>query len=201
MFEITPMKVLEWVTMTSALATYPLGVRQKISIWPISITITLLNFFIYYNVDLYDRCFLAILSLVSSFYGWYQWRYGGKKKKPLRVSKLNLGTGFTLLLFAILGAFPIGYILQLMNSSYPYWGGIRTSFFLAALWTTSHKKLESYILWFFLNIISAVVCFYKGLYPFTGKYIIYIGFSVYGYYAWRRSYLSDLQKMSPHVFK
>ena len=194
MIKFTNIGSLELISVIIALATFPLGVKQKVITWPVSIAVTMLNFFIYYQVNLYDRCLLAVVGILNALYSWYQWLYGGEKRTPLRVTKTSPKTMGILLIIGIVGTFILGPFFKHFHSSYPYLGGLRTIFISIALWATAHKKLETYLLWFLLNILSALVCYYKGLYFFTIKYIIYLVLSAYGYYSWRKSYLEDQPK-------
>ena len=64
----------------------------------------------------------------------------------------------------------------------------RNALTLVGLWATSHKKLETYLIWFLANTISIYVHQRTKSYWFMGKYIFYLGLSVYSFYTWYEAY-------------
>ncbi len=66
-------------------------------------------------------------------------------------------------------------------------GSIRTAFTFIGIYMSAKKKLESYLLWFVLNIISLYLAYVGGLKLFAIKYGIFMFLSLYGYKKWKDS--------------
>ena len=83
-----------------------LSVRQNIWSWPTAIVNVGLYTFVFYQSRLYADMGLQVVYVVISFYGWYQWLYGGKGHTELSVSRTSrrlgvvlAGIGFTMAIF------------------------------------------------------------------------------------------------------
>ena len=172
-----------------ALASVLLSAREKTLTWPISIVCILLGLFVYYEAKLYAKCLLNVTYLGVIAYGWYQWLYGGKNKTPLKVSKITLQTKGILVISGLLGTLGLGTAFATYtDADLPYWDSLHTSFSLVAEWMMAKKKLESWIVWFVLDVSYTGLCYYKGLYLFSALHLLYIFLAVYGYKCWKKAY-------------
>lgn len=189
--DIINIRYVEIVSVIIALFNCILGMRQKVLTWPVNIFIILMNLIVYYKAMLYDKCFINLISILFSIYGWYKWMHGKDNNKELQVTKLG---NKLFLLCVTLSLFLVPLIksgLQYIGSDSLVLSSFRTSLWFIAMFLTANKKLESYIIWGLVNLFSMVICYYKGLYLFSIKYSIYFFLSIYGYIMWRRSYLKD----------
>ena len=175
-----------------ALTTIWLDTRENILARPLSLIGTVMSLFVYYPTKLYAKCFLNVIYIFLSIYGWYQWLYGGKDKTPLQVSKITPYTFLCLLLGSSAIAMVMGNILHVFfSANFPYWDSLHTMLALLAQWMLTRKKLESWVVWILADVLYTVVCYYKGLYLFSALHVFYIFLAVYGYCSWHTSYLSQ----------
>ena len=75
-----------------------------------------------------------------------------------------------------------------INGTMPIWGAFSNTLSMIGMWMTANKKVESYIVWFFVNVISIYVFFEVKRPFFMAKYIFYLILSVKGYLLWRKQY-------------
>ena len=173
-----------------AVITISLDTREKILARPLSIISTILSLFVYYPAGLYAKCLKSMVNICVHSYGWYQWLHRGERQAPLQVSTTRSLTLVCVLLLGGLSTIVLGGLLHRYSSAdLPYWDSLHTVLALTAQWMLVRKKLESWILWVAADVLYSVVLYYKGLYVFSGLYVVYIFLASHGYRTWRRSYL------------
>jgi nicotinamide mononucleotide transporter len=179
---------IELSSVILALFNCFLGMKQKVATWPVNIVISLLNLIVYYRSKLYDKCFILIISIIFSIYGWNKWLKGRTKGKELPVSKTGNTSLLAYLLICLLAAPIIKLGLQYLGAHQVTLSAFRTSLWFLGMLLTANKKLENYIIWGIMNILSMIICYYQELYLFALKYGIYFILSIYGYITWYRDY-------------
>jgi hypothetical protein len=83
---LAPVNPLETVAALFGIISVYLSVRQNIWSWPTAIVNVGLYTFVFYQSRLYADMGLQVVYVVISFYGWYQWLYGGQGHTELKVS-------------------------------------------------------------------------------------------------------------------
>lgn len=80
---------------------------------------------------------------------------------------------------------PIYWILtKYTDSAVPFWDSLTTSMSFVALWMLAKKHVEQWIAWIVIDIISAGLYFYKGIYFTSMLYGVYTVVAFYGYRKW-----------------
>ncbi|MEM7173820.1 MAG: nicotinamide riboside transporter PnuC [Bacteroidota bacterium] len=186
------LKYIEIFSVCVSLGTIWLGIKQRPLSWLVSIFITLLNLSIYHEGALYDKWISGFMSIAFSIYGWYNWRHGGRNNSVLKtITKTSQSQFIYIVAAGIAFDYIVAQILLYCDSSLPYIGAISTLLVIIGLWMSANKKLEAYIVWSLLNIISIYVHYQKSYLWFTLKYLVYLLSSSYGYMEWRKLYLAD----------
>lgn len=180
---------LEVFGVILAITNIVLDTRQNVWARPLSLLGTTITLYFYYSVGLYAKCLLNCIYIVLHVYGWYQWLYGGKNKTPLQISTTPYSQLVAWVVVGLLGAGVLGAVLgRYSNADVPYWDSLHTVLALIAYWLLINKKIETWVVWLFADILYAVVLYYKGIYLFSGLYAFYIILVIHGYHTWRRSY-------------
>ncbi len=196
------MEFIHWVTtnyieLTAAvlglLAIY-LQIKQNVWYWSVSIVMVSMYIYVYIKSTLYADMSLQVYYLVISFYGWYNWLFGGRKqtgeKRELPVSRLSRKMIPWLLVIAVALFFGIAYILiHFTDSDVPYWDSFTTSLSFIATWMLAKKYIENWLVWIVVDAVSIGIYIYKELYPTTVLFFILTVFAFVGYFAW----LKDLK--------
>ena len=169
-----------------------LEIKQKPVMWVIGFVSSLVYVFVYFQSKVYGYTALNVYYVAVSIYGWYCWRYARQSDgtvTKLKISRIRIS--LALVLTAILVVLYIGcaYALQrFTDSPVPFYDALGTSLSIVATWMLARKILEHWMLWIFINFFSAALCFYRGLYPTTGLFIVYGIMSVAGWYKWKQSF-------------
>ena len=91
--------------------------------WPFGIVATVINSALYGAAGIYGDMSLEIIYFFSMFYGWYQWRYGGKNHQPITIRHIAWRVSLSLAALTSLGVLVLYfvfllcvYILEVMTS-------------------------------------------------------------------------------------
>jgi nicotinamide mononucleotide transporter len=141
--------------------------------------------------------------------GWYWWRRGsglkkegekgrvgeGEKgrvgemeKKELNVTRVNFRTGM-ILAIVFVGLYLLMFfgLSRLTDSPVPEWDSFITSLSIVATWMLARKIYEHWFLWIVVNIVSAVLFIWRGLYPTVILYLVYCIMSFVGLVEWKKT--------------
>jgi len=190
LLSLTPLQIfcLELLSVSLALTVILLNAQQKSIGWLLNLLKKGFSFFVFYQKTLYIKCTLDILLGFKSLYGWYQWKHKDRLKdteKSITTTRLPvlIGIGIT----CILGGLLLGKLYNTYtHCSFPYVDGLHAALVLATYSLMAQKKLEAWPIWMVANSLYIPVCWYKGMYLFTFKYVAYLVAACYGYMKWHR---------------
>ncbi|MEM7055671.1 MAG: nicotinamide riboside transporter PnuC [Bacteroidota bacterium] len=175
-----------------------LDTQQRILARPMSLISIGIGFTAYFSSGLYAKCLLNFIYLLLNSYGWYQWKYGGKNRSGLSVSKVGAKGVIYFILLGFASTLALGYVLNTQtNADLAYWDSGNTVFCLIAHILLVRKKLETWLFWFVLDLYFTILCYYKGLYVFGAIHILYLFLAIHGYRSWYQAYLSCLATIPP----
>jgi nicotinamide mononucleotide transporter len=113
---------------------------------------------------------------------------GFEENGKLRVSRLKLKTGIVLLVvFTILFSTMWLVLDRMTDSPVPGWDSFITSLSIIATWMLARKIYEHWFLWIIVNTVAAGLFLFRGLYPTTILYIVYLIMSFTGLKVWKHS--------------
>ena len=163
-------------------------IRESIWTWPWGIAYTIISLWVFWEQRLYGDLLLHILYLILNIYGWYHWLYGaGKNEKELPITHIPMKNLILVLGLSGIGIFFFGFALQTYtDASVPYWDSTTSILSVAAMWMTTQKRIENWILWFIVDVIATGIYLYKSMYFYALLYFLYIGMAVAGYIEWKK---------------
>lgn len=185
------MSLTEWLGAITGLLCVFLTVRANIWNWPIGILNNIFFLVLFFESGLYADAILQIIFAGISFYGWWQWRFGGAKggERPVgRISNWELGwvglatQGGTLLFAALLSRYT--------PSTVAYMDAWTTALSLSATYLQSRKYLESWVLWILVDVFYIGLYLYKGLQLTAGVYFVFLCMCFMGWRSWKRLMVS-----------
>ena len=179
---------LEWCAVLTGFACVWLATRESLWNFPVAIVSCGLYMIVYHQTRLYSDRNLQLFFVLFSIYGWYQWRFGGRGRTELPVTRTRPGEWAVLAVFAAVFTVGSGYYFQhYTDAALPYWDSFTTGGSLVAQYLLMRKRLENWLVWILVDAIYVPILWYKQLYPTTGLYALYLGLAVYGYLEWRRA--------------
>jgi nicotinamide mononucleotide transporter len=182
------MKALEYVAAFFGVVSVYLSVKQNIWSWPTAIVNVGLYAIVFHSSRLYADMGLQVVYVIVSFYGWYQWLYGGKNRTELKVSKTPRKLAVFLTCIGLSFALLLGTVLhRTTNAALPYLDSLTTSTSLVAQWMMTKKLLENWLVWVAVDVVYIAMFISRSLYVTALLYLVFLILSVMGYRQWMAS--------------
>ncbi len=165
------------------------SIRQHILTWPVGLLTSIFYVIIFFRSGFYADMGLQVYYVVISIYGWYFWLKGKRPddsgKIPVKTCRKILWiklTAITVLIF-----FVILFILKnFTNSTVPVMDSMTTALSITATWMLARKYIEHWIIWIFVDFVSAGLYIYKNLWPTVILFIVYTVMAFLGYFEWKK---------------
>jgi len=170
------------------------SIKQNIWCWPLGLISSIIYVAVFFSAKFYADMGLQFYYVFISIYGWYHWIYGGKTQnnQQLDVTKTSLKLSLLLFVLNIILFIIISFILiNFTDSDIPYWDAFTTAASIIATWMLAQKKIEHWIIWVIVDIISLGLYLYKGLYATVFLFAVYTVLAFIGYSQWKK----DLRKI------
>jgi len=175
-----------------------LEIKQRSSMWIVGFISSTVYTMVFFRSGLYAFSALYLYYVAASVYGMYCWRFAkrpdsGAATAGRPVARLDLSTGIVLAVISAVLFAGIGYVLDnyTASSTPPYGEALAASLSVVATWMLARKILEHWILWVFVNLFSAGLYFWCGLYPTAVLFVVYGALSVVGWFRWKNSFDID----------
>ncbi len=155
--------------------------------WPLSALALPIDIYLYVSQHLYGDTCLQLGYLCSTLYGWYQWRFGGEKHTGLVVANISKLHAYYLFITAFFG-FLISFRLLLYTEplKIALFDSITVVLSLCAQWLMCRKLIETWMVWFIVDVLYIELYYIKGLYFHSAMTLIYFCLAISGYLVWRK---------------
>lgn len=182
----------EWVGLVLGLLVVLLLIRQNLWAWPLGVAYVLVSITPLWEAKLYANLLLHVVGFLPlNLYGWYFWIAGKEEDEELPVTRASPRTLMALAGICLVATAALGwYFDTVTDAAWPYWDNAVFAASLAAMWLTARKKLDNWVVWFGVNIVSVALYYAQDVLPYALLYLVYLGMAVAGYHTWRRSMLA-----------
>ncbi|MFL5385581.1 MAG: nicotinamide riboside transporter PnuC [Longimicrobiaceae bacterium] len=182
------MSTVEWVAVAFGIVSVYLSVRENIWSWPTAIVNVSLYVYIFLGAKLYADMGLQVFYICISFYGWWNWLYGGENRTELHVTQLPRRWAVALPFVFVAGAAALGaFLSRYTDAALPYADASLAVASLIAQYLMTKKVLENWAIWVAADVGYIAMYIYKGLYPTTFLYAVFLVLAAMGYVQWRRT--------------
>lgn len=185
---------IEIFGVLAALVYVYLEIKQRWSMWCVGLVSSLVYVYVFYALRFYADMCLSGYYAFAGIYGMWCWRAGAAKpddsgRTTLQVSHITLKLASILALIASALFFTIRYLLihYTVNPASPVGDALTAALSIVGMYMLTRKKIEHWLVWIVVNVISTGLYLYKNLYPTAGLYGIYTVLSFYGYWRWRKT--------------
>jgi nicotinamide mononucleotide transporter len=163
--------------------------------WPLAILSSVLYGVVFWNSQLYGESSLQVMFVLTSLWGWRQWRVGSPQSNtdttpaPLAISMLSPAELKSALLATLLAwpAFSL-FLHHFTDSDVALWDGLVTALSLLAQYLLAKKKLENWWVWLAVNLITVGLMLAKSLWLTALLYLIFAILSYVGLKAWLKQH-------------
>jgi len=199
------MSVLEIIgVIVSAFAIW-LTARRKMLCWPVGLVSVALYGWIFFDAKLYSDMLLQGAFAVLQIYGWWVWLEQRKLNSPaesaeVRVQAVTPKALVSGVLLAIVGSVVLGSLMaRLTDAALPYVDASLTAFSLVAQYWTARRYIASWWLWIAVDVVYVGMFVFKGLYPTSGLYALFVVLALIGLRDWSRAAARAEPAQSPHA--
>ena len=156
-------------------------------VWYAGVVMPALSLWVYWQAGLYADFGINVYYLFAAFYGLWSWKrdQGDRQYAPITSMPLKMywpmGTMFGVCFLAI------GWLLENYTpSTVPWWDSFTTALSVVGLWMLARKWVQQWVPWIVVDIVSAGLYVYKGIYFYAVLYAAYAAVAIMGYFAWRK---------------
>jgi nicotinamide mononucleotide transporter len=186
-----PVTWLEVAAFVTGLATVWLTKIRHIWNWPVSLGNVACFMVLFYEARLYADALLQIGFALLGIVGWWQWVRAARSDSAHGVPVTRTTARETLISLSISAA-AIGagsWILRTWTDSpVPVADTTLLVLSLLATWWQAMRRLESWIMWILVDIVSVPLYWHRSL-PLTAVlYIVFLLICISGYVDWRRAW-------------
>jgi len=186
------MTFFDWIeicTVVTGILAVWLNAKQNILGWPVALVSIALAAVVYWHSRLFGEFALQGFFATSSIYGWLNWKklhqgIGNSQPKPVTSASFTSmlvwifsGLAGTVFCYMLLSRFTNGDLLWLDS-------GI-TAFSLVGQLMLARKVIQNWLVWIAVDIVSAGVYYYKGLYFMSAEFLIFCALAWWGYRQWK----------------
>ncbi|MDG1950225.1 MAG: nicotinamide riboside transporter PnuC [bacterium] len=189
---------LETIGTLFGLASVWLAAKANRHTWTTGIISVSAFFYLFYQVSLYSDMFLQGFFFITSIFGWFMWKKN-RKDVPITIIKPKHRLFFVMVI--IITSMMLAKQIQTIHVYYSNWFPEPAAFPIADAFTTvlsvvatfflMKKKVEAWILWIIVDIVSIWIYFQKGIWLVGFEYCIFLFMATYGGYRWLKILQND----------
>ena len=163
-----------------------LELRASRYLWIASIIMPAIYLVVFYDAGLYADTAINIYYLAIALYGWIAWR-GSSEGKQLPITHASKRIWAAMAGVYIASQLLFSALLHYFTDSDVVWfNGLTSALSVVGMWMLARKYVEQWIVWIAVDILSAALYCYKGLYPTAALYAAYAVIAIFGYRKWRQ---------------
>ena len=190
-FDYIVVNWMEVLGQVSGLLCVWLLIKENIWTFPIGLFYALITVVIVFQAQLYADVVLNIYYVVVNAYGWYFWRCGGAERRDEQELKVGLVSKVQvrwLVLIIAFGTLLMGWLfVTYTDAELAYADSFTTVASFVAMYLSARKYLESWYLWFVIDVVQVALYLYKGIELYALLYLVYLGMAYLGWGAWKQS--------------
>jgi nicotinamide mononucleotide transporter len=173
--------------------------------WPVGLASVALYGWIFFDAKLYSDMLLQGAFAVLQVYGWWVWLEQGNRNTQVdsgevRVQAVARKALVMGLLLAVIGSAVLGSLMaRFTDAALPYVDASLTAFSLVAQYWTARRYIASWWLWIAVDVVYVGMFVFKGLYPTSGLYALFVALAVIGLRDWSRAAARVEPAQTPHA--
>jgi nicotinamide mononucleotide transporter len=201
-FQVSFVLFLEIISSILSFFCILFAVKEKIWTFPIGMISTAMYFFVFFMQRVYSSMTLQIMFFAFNIYGLYKWTHPGKKDvakadNTLAVTVLKSQGRILVIAVIVILTVMLGYVMSNLHNwlpsffpeeaKYVYLDTAILSASLVAQYLMAIKKLESWALWFLVDVVSAPFYFIIVGWATGILYFVFIFTAVMGWIEWKKN--------------
>ncbi len=179
------MDYLEIIGVIVGFAYLYLEYKASIYLWIASIIMPAIYLVVFYDAGLYADTAINIYYLVIAIYGFFAWKYGSSKSRELPITHITARQGIAMvILYAVMQVAVWLALKHFTDSDVAWFNALTSALSIVGMWMLARKYVEQWLVWIVVDILSAALYGYKGLYLTAILYVAYAVIAIFGYRKW-----------------
>ena len=183
--------VLEFLAFWFGIISVVFAKKQNILVYPTGIICTIITMYLMYKVSLLGHILVNLLYTIISFFGWWNWSRRENNDLVVKVSKFtsnDLSKSLLIFFFIVFVAyFAHDFFTTNFEGQIKELDILTSGIFVTAMWLMANKKLENWILWIIVNVITIPLYLSSDKIILSIQYIIFTILAVQAYIEWKKS--------------
>lgn len=175
---------LENIAVFFSFACTWLTTRQVRFSYVLAIISTALLSITFWQAGLLGSMALNIYLIPTVIYGWFIWGKDSNPRPVQRVKGLNALGYIGITAITWMGAYAV---IKFFNGEMGALDGWLLVGTVLAQFLLDRKKLENWIVWILVNVVSVYVYFNAGLYLLSAQFLLFLVNAVYAFYKWKKT--------------
>ena len=180
---------LEWAAnILTALCIYLAG-RNKVLTWPIGIIATCLFGVLFYKAGLFADSLLQVFFIATGIIGWVGWKNNKIVEEiptHIDVKKFVLYSVIAIIVAIAYGYFLLYRVADTFDAYVPFVDSLILTLSILGQLLLMRKKIETWMVWIAVNIISVPLYFSRDLYLTSFMYSLFLINAVVSYFYWKK---------------
>ncbi len=178
---------LQWFASILGLANIVLIIRRSAWNYPVALVMVAVFGAIVWQEKLYSDAGLQVFFFAMNVAGWVAWRNAAADDGEIRVAMMGwieraLWVGAT-----VAATFGWGWLMgHTTDAVAPYPDAAVAMTSVAGQLLMIRRKVENWLWWIAVNLISILLYYSRALFPFAILYVVFLVMSVVGFVEWRR---------------
>jgi nicotinamide mononucleotide transporter len=178
----------EIIAALLGVANIVLLIRRSLWNYPFGIAMVVLYGVVFFQARLYSDAALQVFFLVIQLYGWWKWARARDGAGAVPVGWMTGRQRLVWAAAALLGGLADGWLLSHYTPDVAPWlDATTTALSVAAQFLLSLRRIENWLLWILVDIISVALYLWRGLLPTTALYAVFMVLAIAGLLQWRRT--------------
>ena len=183
---------MNWTELAGALlglANIVLLVRRSVWNFPVAMAMVTLIGITLFEKRLYSETGQQVFFFVVNGWGWYLWsRAKGAKEDAVPVGWMSDRARFVWAAATAALSLTLGWIMhRFTNAALPFADSAVTGASIAAQILLSLRRIENWVLWVAIDVVSIALYLNRELYFLAALYLVFLILSVQGLREWKRA--------------
>lgn len=182
------MSFIEALAALFGVVNIALIIRRSVWNFPVALVMVTLTGVVLWQARLYSDAGLQAFFFAVNIIGWVLWARNRGQSGEIMVDRLGFAGQMAWTISALATIWLWGWFMAgHTQASFPYWDASIAVLSICAQILMTRRYIENWHWWIVINIISIGLYAAKGLYWFTGLYVIFLAMALLGLVEWRRA--------------
>ncbi len=186
---------IELIAALLGLANVALLWRRSIWNYPFGMAMVALYMEIFWEARLYSEAGLQVFFFAVNIYGWVLWLRHGGAEGPVEVSWMTRPHRRAWAAGILVLSLSLGWLMhRYTNAALPFVDAAIAATSIAAQFMLSYRKIENWVLWIAIDVVSIGLYINRELYMTAGLYAVLLILSALGLRDWVRAHRAAQQR-------